>query len=95
MSENNMRPVVVTTAHRGVFIGETDAAVGAEVVVLQNGRNVFRWGAESKGFVGIAAKGLFSGSVVGPAATKLELRNVTAVIDATAEAAATWEQITW
>ncbi len=93
--KNKLRYVVVTTANRGIFIGQTDAPVGAETVVLKDGRNVFYFTAETGGFVGIASKGLFRGAKVGPAAERLELRNITAVLDASREAVETWSKIGW
>ena len=90
-----LRHVVVTTANRGIFIGQTDAPVGAPVIVLTGGRNVFFYTAETDGFVGIASKGIFRGAKVGPAADRLELRNITAVIDASREAVETWAKVGW
>lgn len=89
------RPVVVTTQGNGIFIGTTDAPTGSAIVVLTQGRNVFYYTAETKGFVGIAARGLFKGCKVGPAAERLELRNVTSIVDATADAAKTWDGAGW
>jgi len=94
-TKQKLRPVVVTTASKGIFIGLTDAPIGAETIILQQGRNVFYYTAETKGFVGIAARGLFNGSKVGPPADRLELRNITSIVDATAEAAKTWESAKW
>lgn len=75
------RAVLVTTLHRGVFFGHTDAPVGAETVVLTECRNVIQWDAACKGFLGLAANGPVGSSRLGPAALRTELRNVTSVTD--------------
>lgn len=95
MSENSEpRPVVVTTAHRGVFVGYTTDPVGAEIVRLERGRMVVYWPESTRGVVGLAAKGPGSGSRVSPPAT-ISLRNITSVIEASQQAAEAWEKEPW
>lgn len=86
-----LRPVLVTTLHRGVFFGFTSAKQGAEIVKLERCRNVLQWTAESKGFLGLAANGPKQGARLGPAALSVELRNVTSVTGMTPAAGATFE----
>jgi len=90
-----MRNVVVTTAHRGIFVGQTDAAPTAETCVLENARMVVFYSASTRGVVGLAQRGPQEGSRISPAASKIGLRNVTAIMDATDNAAAAWEQEPW
>lgn len=87
------RPVIVTTAHRGVFFGYATKTTGA-TVKLTRSRNCLYWSADCKGFMGLAANGPTSGCRVGPA-VDCELRNVTAVLEVTADAAAAWEKGPW
>ena len=50
------RPVVVTTAHRGVFFGyakDTDA----EQIALTKARLCVYWSADVRGFMGLASSG--------------------------------------
>lgn len=95
MSENSeLRPVVVTTAHRGVFVGYTTDPADAEIVRLERGRMIIYWSRSTRGVVGLAAQGPAAGSRVSPPAT-ISLRNITSVIEATEEAAKAWEQEPW
>lgn len=95
MSESNYRPVVVTTAHRGVFVGYTSDPPDAEVITLLRGRMVVYWPSEVHGVLGLAVRGPLEGSRVSSAVRSITLRNVTAVIEATDEAATQWEQEPW
>ena len=95
MSENSeLRPVVVTTAHRGVFVGYTTDPSDAEIVRLERGRMIVYWPESTRGVVGLAVRGPGAGSRVSPPAT-ITLRNVTSVIEASAAAAEQWEQEPW
>lgn len=95
MSECKFRPVVVTTAHRGVFVGYTSDPADSEVVTLSRGRMVVYWPAEVRSVLGLAVRGPLAGSRVSPAVRSITLRGVTAVIDASDEAVAQWEQEPW
>jgi hypothetical protein len=87
------RPVLVTTAHRGVFFGWSTDTSG-ETIKLRACRNCIYWPATQKGFIGLAKDGPLPGARVGPAAD-LELRNITSVADCTPEAVARWEAAPW
>ena len=83
------RPVMVTTAHRGVFFGyATD--VDGEIVNLKRARLCLYWSADVKGFMGLAAYGPSKSCRVGPPAD-IALRSITAVLSVTPEAVAKWE----
>ena len=75
------RPVLVTTAHRGVFFGYATETRG-ETINLARARNCIYWSADVKGFIGLAATGPSSLCRIGPAAD-LQLRDITAVIEVT------------
>ena len=87
------RPVLVTTAHRGVFFGYAAETKG-ETIKLSRARNCIYWDAQTKGFLGLASTGPSSGCRVGQAAD-IELRNVTCVAEVTPEAVAKWEASPW
>ena len=87
------RPVIVTTAHRGVFFGYATETSG-ETIKLARARNCLYWSADMKGFFGLATIGPNTKCRVGPAAD-IELRNVTAVIEVTPDAASNWEAAPW
>lgn len=87
------RPVLVTTAHRGVFFGYATDTSG-ETIKLRAARNCLRWSRAMKGFLGLATMGPDSDCRVGQPAD-LELRNITSVATVTPEAAAKWESAPW
>lgn len=90
---NSERPVLVTTAHRGVFFGyafETDG----EQIKLRSARCALYWSRDVKGFLGLANGGPTKTCRVGPPAD-ITLRNVTAVAEVTADAAKAWEAAPW
>jgi hypothetical protein len=95
-TKESTRPVIVTTAHRGVFFGyiPDDAPTDAATIRLSRARNCVYWSTDCKGFMGLAANGPTAGCRIGPAAD-IELRDITAVLDVTPEAVARWEAQPW
>lgn len=87
------RPVLVTTAHRGVFMGYADATDG-DVIVLRRARLCVYWSRDVKGFMGLAATGPSKDCRIGPPAD-IELRAITSVAEVTPEAVARWEAAPW
>lgn len=92
MSEQQ-RPVVVTTAHRGVFFGYADDTNG-EHIALKRSRLCIYWSADVKGFMGLAANGPSKSCRIGPEAD-ITLRNITAVLEVTPEAEQAWLKAPW
>lgn len=86
-------PVLVTTAHRGVFFGYARDVTG-ETIALTKARLCVYWSRDVKGFMGLAATGPSVGCRIGPAAD-ITLRNITAVVTVTPEAVAAWERAPW
>lgn len=87
------RPVIVTTAHRGVFFGYAGDTDG-ETIALKRSRLCLYWSADVQGFMGLAAKGPSKDCKIGPPAD-ITLRNITAVLEVTEEAAKRWEDAKW
>jgi len=87
------RPVIVTTAHRGVFFGYAEATDG-ERIALKRGRLCLYWPRENRGFMGLASQGPLDGARIGPPAD-IELRNITAVLEVAPEAVQRWEAAPW
>ncbi len=87
------RPVLVTTAHRGVFFGYARQTDG-ETITLERARLCVYWSADVRGFMGLAANGPISGCRIGPPAD-IELRAITSVVTVTPEAAAKWDAFKW
>ena len=88
------KKVLVTTQHRGVFFGTLKSREGT-TVVLADGRNCLYWPSSCHGFIGLATGGPESGSRVGPAASELELFDVTSITPCTDAAIAKWEAAPW
>ncbi len=92
-------PVVVTTVHKGVFSGFTEAAepadFSAESIVLEEAQMCLYWSEAVQGILGLAVTGPDSGSRVGPPVPSITLRGVTAVMTMTAEAVAAWQARPW
>lgn len=83
------RAVVVTTEFRGVFFGYAEDT-SSDVIRLKRARNCIYWSEKTGGFMGLAASGPAKGSRIG-ATADIELRKITAVLDATPEAVQAWE----
>ncbi len=89
-TKNSERPVLVTTAHRGVFFGWASKTDGP-TISLKRARLCIRWSADLMGFMGLAAKGPNSQCIIGPPAD-IELRDITSIAECTDEAVKRWEK---
>ena len=87
------RPVLVTTAHRGVFFGYADETTGS-VIQLKNARLCVYWSADLRGFMGLASQGPNSQCRIGPAAD-IEVRDITSVTEVSREAEERWNKAPW
>jgi hypothetical protein len=87
------RPVLVTTAHKGVFFGYAKETSGNTIRLLRARLCVY-WTADLRGFMGLASHGPTKGCKIGPPAD-IELRDVTSVTEVTAEATEKWEAAPW
>lgn len=92
-TSNKSRPVLVTTAHRGVFFGYATKTDG-ETIKLSRSRLCVYWSADCKGFMGLASHGPTASCKIGNPAD-IELRNITAVVECTPEAVKAWESGPW
>jgi hypothetical protein len=91
--KSKLRPVLVTTAHKGVFFGYAEKTDG-DTIALKDARNCVYWSSDLKGFLGLAAFGPSATCRVGPKAD-LELRNITSVAAVSPEAVTRWESAAW
>lgn len=87
------RPVVVTTAHRGVFFGYAENTDG-ETIALKRARLCVYWSAEVRGFMGLAATGPTKNCKIGPPAD-ITIRDITSVLEVTPDAAKAWDSAVW
>lgn len=88
------QPLVVTTAHRGVFFGYGNPT-DASTIILTNARMCVYWTADLHGVFGLATRGPGSGCKIGPLAKRVTLRDVTAVIECSESAAVEWGKEIW
>ncbi len=84
------RPVIVTTAHRGVFFGYATDTEG-ETITLKRSRLCLYWSADLRGFMGLAAAGPGPSCKIG-AVADITLRSITAVMEVTPEAEKKWNE---
>lgn len=88
MTTKKERPVIVTTAHRGVFFGYA-ADTDGESITLKRSRLCLYWSADLRGFMGLASIGPNGSCKIGPAAD-ITIRSITAVLEVTPEAEKRW-----
>lgn len=93
MAKTKDRPVLVTTAHKGVFFGWASKTDG-QSIKLRAARNCIYWTTGEKGFLGLASAGPGSGCRIGPAAD-IELRDITCVAECSDAAVKAWESAPW
>jgi hypothetical protein len=87
------RPVLVTTAHKGVFFGHASETDGA-TIKLKAARLCVSWSADLRGFMGLASIGPSNNCRIGPAAD-IELRDITSVVEVSPEAVERWNKAPW
>jgi hypothetical protein len=92
-SKKKERCVLVTTAHRGVFCGYATDTDGA-TIKLRAARLCVSWSADLHGFMGLASHGPGVRCRIGPAAD-IELRDITSVVEVSAEAEKRWSAAPW
>ena len=96
MDEQQGRPVLITTQHRGVFFGylngEPEKLPGE--VQLSQARSVVYWSEDCKGFLGLADKGPSDSCRIGPA-VDVTLYDVTCVAVVTPAAVERFEGGPW
>lgn len=89
------RPVLVTTAHRGVFFGYTSDPANAKEISLRRCRMAVQWSADCRGVLGLAAAGPTAGCRISPPADCESLRDITGIWTISEAAAQAWETAPW
>lgn len=89
--------VIVTTALRGIFFGYfVEESSDGTTVTLERPRNVLKWSAEVKGFLGLASVGPTKNCrVTGEAPEAVKLLQVTSVIVVSKKAIKAFEAAPW
>lgn len=96
MPPKTLRPVVVTTEHRGVFFGFLNGQADTEKALsLTDAQMCVYWSADVKGVLGLAATGPTKKCRITPSVPKMTVQAVTAVMDATPEAVTAWQSKPW
>jgi len=86
--------LMVTTEHKGVFFGYGEAQE-SKTIELDNARMCVYWNEATKGVVGLAAIGPQLGCRITPAAPKIYLNGVTAIMVCSEIATKQWEKEPW
>ena len=87
--------VLVTTAHRGVFMGKASKdGVDGETIKLTEARLCIYWSQDVKGFMGLASTGPTISCRIGPPGS-ITLRNITSVLEVTPVAKSAWDAAPW
>lgn len=88
-----MKPVLVTTAHRGVFAGliDDDQDVTAKTMPLKAAKMAIYWGT-TRGVMELCQSGPTSSSKISLPADIAALHDITAVFDISPDAWAKWEK---
>lgn len=86
------RPVLVTTAHRGVFAGliDDDQDINAKTMPLKSAKMAIYWGT-TKGLMELCDTGPTRTSKISAPADIPALHDITAIFDISAEAWAKWQ----
>lgn len=92
MAKQTMKPVLVTTSHRGVFAGlvPSNQDMTARTLALTGAKMAIYWGT-ARGVMELAQVGPNSKSKISAAADIPALHDVTAIFTITPEAWARWE----
>lgn len=87
-----MKPVIITTAHRGVFFGyiSNDQDLEAKSMPLKQAKMAIYWGT-TKGVAQLANSGPTEKSRIGAEANIPMLHDITVIFDVTPEAEAKWK----
>lgn len=100
-TNGDVRAVVISTEHKGVFFGyATDAAIAAwekdtsASIKLDRARMCIYWPTSQRGYPGLVCDGPREGARVSPAAA-LTLAKITSIGDATPESIDRWENAPW
>ncbi len=93
MPAAKLKPVLVTTQHRGVFFGYA-ADTSGETIHLKSARLAVYWSADLRGFMGLAESGPNNKCRIGPPAD-IQLRGITSVTAVSPAAVERWEQAPW
>jgi hypothetical protein len=87
------QPVIITTAHRGVFFGHANPAdFDKPNIRITSARNCISWSRSVGGVFGLASVGPNRECSIGATMAAVTLRDVTAVVECIEAAAKAWKE---
>ena len=89
------RQVVVTTRHRDVWTGLATDDGESGTIVLTQARHVHYWDPETEGLSGLASRGPGPRSRLAPPVSRVRIRDVVAVLDASPIATERLRSVGW
>ena len=89
-----LQPLVVTTAHKGVFFGYGIPS-DAPTIRLEQARMCVYWSRGVQSVLGLAEKGPQKDCRIGPSVPAITLRDVTSIIEVSVQAVKQWEKGFW
>jgi len=90
-----LAPLLVTTAHRGVFFGYGSIDPEKKTIVLKDAQLVVYWSADCKGFMGLTTSGPTANCKIGVPAPEILLFDVTSISSVSKEAAEKFKKAPW
>jgi hypothetical protein len=93
-NSNSNVPLVVTTAHRGVFFGYGEPT-SKKIIRLTDVQMCVYWSASVKGILGLASTGPDKNCKIGPIVPAITLQGVTSIMECTKEAETAWRNQPW
>lgn len=85
---------VVTTGKRGVFFGLVSSRK-KDSLTLSDAQMCVYWSSDVRGILGLASSGPNKNCRVTKAIPKIELNEITSIMDCTKEAIENWKQCFW
>lgn len=95
MHKTASKPLIITTAHKGVFFGYGKPELKDKSIRIEKAQICVYWSADVKGVVGLAANGPTKNCKISPPAPAITLTDVTSVMEVSEEAAKKWEGAPW
>jgi hypothetical protein len=92
--KNKNIPLVVTTAHKGVFFGYGKPTTN-KIIRLEKAQMCVYWSQDVHGVLGLAAIGPSSSCKIGPPVPAMTLQDVTGVMEASKKAESAWANQPW
>ena len=87
-------PLLVCTAHKGVFFGYGQPTTD-KIIRITDARMCVYWSPDTHGINGLASDGPGKTSRITPAVPAITLQDVTAIMECSEKAAEAWSKFTW